>query len=222
MGAGLCNECAVDVVSSLTVGALLGLSAGFAPGPLLALVITQTLKHSVAEGIKVALAPLITDLPIIVLSLLLLARFANFKLVLGAVSFVGGLYILYLAYESVFWGTDRLDAAVVEPKSIRKGVLANALNPHPYLFWITVGAPLVMRAKAVSPVSPAAFVGFFYMFLVGSKVVLALVVGKSRIFLKSKWYLYIMRILAGALVCFAFLLLRDALSLLGVWILPKR
>ena len=50
--------------SALTAGILLGLSAGFAPGPLLTLVIAQTLKHNVREGIKVALAPLISDFPI--------------------------------------------------------------------------------------------------------------------------------------------------------------
>jgi hypothetical protein len=56
--------------------------------------------------------------------------------------------------------------------------------------------------------------GSFYLFLVGSKVVLALVVGKSRAFLTGKGYLYIMRILGVVLTAFAFLLLKDAWNLL--------
>lgn len=46
----------------LSVGAVLGLSSGLSPGPLLALVISETLRHGVKAGVKVALAPIITDL----------------------------------------------------------------------------------------------------------------------------------------------------------------
>jgi len=49
----------------LTIGIMLGTSAGFAPGPLLTLVISESLQHGVKSGAKVALAPIITDLPII-------------------------------------------------------------------------------------------------------------------------------------------------------------
>ena len=49
----------------LAMGTFLGLAAGFAPGPLLTLVISETLQHDIKSGVKVALAPIITDLPII-------------------------------------------------------------------------------------------------------------------------------------------------------------
>ena len=44
----------------LTLGTVLGLSAGLAPGPLLTLVISETLQHDIRAGIKVAVAPFIT------------------------------------------------------------------------------------------------------------------------------------------------------------------
>lgn len=56
----------------LLTGVLLGLSSGLAPGPLLALVASETLRHGVRAGVRVALAPLITDLPIILTTILLL------------------------------------------------------------------------------------------------------------------------------------------------------
>ena len=40
----------------ITTGFILGLS-GLIPGPLLTLVISETLKHGVKEGIKVAASP---------------------------------------------------------------------------------------------------------------------------------------------------------------------
>lgn len=207
----------MDTISSLTAGTVLGLSAGFSPGPLLALVMTQTLRHSIKEGMKAALAPLMTDLPIILVSLFLLTGLKDLKGVLGAISLLGGLYVCLLAYESLFAGPVNLALSKAEPQSVKKGFIVNALSPHPYVFWITVGAPLVVKAKADGMMAPLAFLGSFYAFLVGSKVVLALVVGKSRSFLTSKGYLYAMRILGGALAVFAFLLLRDAFYLLGTF-----
>jgi len=56
------------MLNFLTIGTLLGLSAGLAPGPLLTLVISETLQHDIKSGVKVALAPFITDLPIIILT----------------------------------------------------------------------------------------------------------------------------------------------------------
>ena len=49
----------VEMIDFLTIGAALGLSAGLAPGPLLTLVISETLQHGVKSGVKVALAPVI-------------------------------------------------------------------------------------------------------------------------------------------------------------------
>jgi len=62
--------------TALLTGAALGLSAGLSPGPLLALVIVQTLTYSVREGVKVAAAPLVTDLPIVLAALALTAGLA--------------------------------------------------------------------------------------------------------------------------------------------------
>ncbi len=70
-------------MSALLVGAMFGLSAGFAPGPLLTLVVTQTLQYSVREGIRVSMAPLITDVPIILISFFILSRLATFEMAWG-------------------------------------------------------------------------------------------------------------------------------------------
>jgi threonine/homoserine/homoserine lactone efflux protein len=204
------------MISSLIAGCVLGLSSGLAPGPLLTLVITQTLKHGMREGFKVALAPLITDFPIVAVSLLVLSRLAGFERILGAVSCAGGLYVLYLAYECMRTGPITFEATKDQAHSLKKGTLINALNPHPYLFWITVGSPLLLKFRSESVVAPFVFVSCFYALLVGSKVCLALVVGKSRTFLRGKRYIHVMRILGGMLAMFALLLLKDALVLLGL------
>ncbi|MBW1946003.1 MAG: LysE family transporter [Deltaproteobacteria bacterium] len=204
------------MVSALAVGTVLGLSAGLAPGPLLTLVITQTLKHNAGEGVKVAAAPLITDLPIILLSLLVLTRLTDFDVILGLISLAGGLYVLHLAYGSLRVEPVNLQASDRQPRSLSKGALINLLNPHPYLFWMTVGAPFILKARERSLISALAFIFSFYVLLVGSKIFLALLTGKSRRFLTGKGYIYVMRVLAALLALFALFLFRDGLVFLGV------
>jgi threonine/homoserine/homoserine lactone efflux protein len=86
------------VISALITGCVFGLSSGLAPGPLLVLLITQTLRHNTREGIKVAAAPLITDLPIVLVSLFVLTRLEAYHRALAFISLAGGIYVLYLSY----------------------------------------------------------------------------------------------------------------------------
>ena len=85
----------------ITLGILLGLSAGFAPGPLLALVISETLRHDISAGIRVALSPIFTDLPIIILTIAILSQLSGFHNILGIISLIGGCVILFMGYESM-------------------------------------------------------------------------------------------------------------------------
>lgn len=71
---------------ALLAGLLLGLAAGLAPGPMLALTVTQSLRHGARAGLRVAMAPLLTDLPIIAAMLLALDELARTRPVLGALA----------------------------------------------------------------------------------------------------------------------------------------
>jgi threonine/homoserine/homoserine lactone efflux protein len=204
------------MINFLTIGTVLGLSAGFAPGPLLTLVISETLQHDIQSGVKVALAPIITDLPIIILTLFMLAKLSNFHSILGIISLIGGFFILFMGYESIRTKGVELNLQETKPKSLTKGILANALSPHPYLFWFSVGAPTMIKAMRQNIIAPLAFIGSFYALLVGSKILLAILVGKSKSFLGGNVYIYTMRVLGLILCVLAFALFRDGLKLLGI------
>jgi threonine/homoserine/homoserine lactone efflux protein len=200
----------------ITIGIILGLSAGFAPGPLLALVISETLRHDIRSGIKVAISPFFTDLPIIVLTLLVLSRLSGFNHILGIVALIGGAVILFMGYESMHPKPSAPDIAGAKSSSLFKGILVNALSPHPYLFWFAVGGPILSRATKQGIIAPFAFIASFYLFLVGSKMLLAVLVGRSKFFLSGTVYRSIMRVLGLALCVLALFLFRDGLRLLGV------
>lgn len=200
----------------LTIGTVLGLAAGFAPGPLLTLVISETLQHDIKSGIKVAIAPIITDLPIILLTLFVLSKLSNFNSILGIISFIGGFFILFMGYKSIRTSGVTLNDNKVEPRSLMKGMLVNALSPHPYLFWFSVGAPIMTKAMSLNYSSPLAFIVSFYFFLVGTKIVLALLVGHSKSFFRGNMYLYTLRCLGLILCVFSIVLFHDGLKLLEI------
>ena len=204
-----------DLISALVTGCVFGLSSGLAPGPLLVLVITQTLQHNTREGIKVAAAPLITDLSIILVSLFVLTQLENFHHALALISIAGGIYVLYLSYGCFRTKPVNLGELKTEPRSLKKGVLINLFNPNPYLFWLTFGGPFLLKLREANSLAPFAFLFTFYLSLIGSTVFLALIAGRSRTFLKSKAYLLVMRILALTLALFAFFLIKDAIYFLG-------
>ncbi|MDI6725184.1 MAG: LysE family translocator [Methanobacterium sp.] len=202
------------MIKLLIAGITLGLYAGFSPGPLLVLVISQTLKHGYREGVKVAFAPIITDLPTILITVLFLSLISSYTSILGVISITGGVYLGYLAYESFKTRGLTENVAVENPNSLIKGVTANLLNPSPYLFWITIGGPIIINTYNKSVLSPILFIISFYALLVSSKIVLAYAAGKSRDFIKGMTYIWIMRVLGVVLVIFAFYFLNQGIQLL--------
>ena len=202
------------MIAFLSAGIALGLYAGFSPGPLLALVISQTIKHGPKEGVKVALAPIMTDFPILLVSTTLLIRLSDYKMILGIVSILGALFLVYLAYGSIKTRGVKVNIDQEGPYSFIKGTIVNALSPSPYVFWITIGAPTIIKGLAESYIAPLLFVGSFLGCLVGSKCLLAVIAGKSKHFLTGRAYLYIMRALGIVLLAFAFVLFKDGLRLL--------
>lgn len=204
------------MIELITAGIILGLSAGFAPGPLLTLVISETLRHGIGSGIRVAFAPLITDIPIIALTILLSVALGDAKMIIGLISLAGGSFVLWMGLSSLRMKQSTLEQAQEPPRSLTKGIVTNALSPHPYLFWISVGIPILNNAMSFSMVMPVVFILCFYACLVGAKILLTVMAGRSRHFLQGKVYLVTMRLLGLALCVFALMLFWDGLRLTGV------
>ena len=179
-------------VDALLLGLSLGLGAGLAPGPLLALVIRSTLQDGMAAGIRVAFSPLVTDAPIIVVALLLAASLPDAAL--GALGIAGAGFVFWLGVEALGDSAAPAEAAVgggSPQRDILRGALTNALSPHPWVFWITVGAPVLGKGGVDSA---ALFLGAFYLLLIGTKAAVAgaLGAGRDRI-VKGRGYVIVLR-----------------------------
>ena len=202
------------MTSALTAALLLGITGGFTPGPLLTLVISQTLRHGWREGARVAAVPLITDSPLILVSLLFVRPLASMHTLLGTISLVGGAYLLWLAWQTATAPAPQLEIVEEKPQSIARGVAVNLLNPNPYMFWFTVGTPTLVEALRSGPAAAAAFLAVFFVLLVGCQMLVAAIVSHSRECILTRWYTPAMRLLGVMLAAFAVMRLRDAIDLL--------
>mgnify|MGYP001301184983 CR=1 FL=1 len=149
-------------------GLTLGFSASVSPGPFLAYLLAQSLKLGARRALPLALVPLLSDGPIVSLVVVVLAQTPAW--LLRGLRIAGGAFLLYLA-----WGAFRLArrapavTARVEGAqlSLAQGTLMNLLNPNPWLFWSIIGGPLLLEAWRSAPWLPAAFLGGFYLTLIG-------------------------------------------------------
>lgn len=206
----------IDVLVIVASGCVFGLAGGLTPGPTTALVVAQTVRYGFLDGTKVAIAPLLTDAPIIALSVLLVGQLARFESVLGVLTLLGAVFLIYLAVESFRVRGVEIPSEDIQPRSISKGFMVNLLNPHPYLFWFVIGAPTLLRAWGAGWLTAGLFLIGLYVCLVGSKVLIAWLVARSREFLKSRGYVLVNRLLGVALVVFALLFVRDGLKFFGI------
>jgi len=205
------------VIEYLVAGTIFGLSAGFGPGPLMTLVISETLRGGTRAGLKVAVAPLLTDGPILVLALALVGGVAEFDRALGAISLCGAAVVVLMGISTMRAPVPDLAAPAGRGGSLLRGAVVNLLNPHPWIFWLAVGAPTLLRARvAIGMPGPVVFVTGLYACLVGGKMVVAFVVGRTRHFMSPRVYRITMIVLGVLLLGFAGVLVRDALQLFGV------
>ena len=201
----------------LIVGFFLGAPAGFSPGPMLVLIISETLRHGIRAGAKVAFIPLITDIPLLIFSGVFFSKLSNITNLIVSISLIGSVFLFYLGIKSFRIASSKIQNSSNQKLLFKELIIANFLNPNPYLFWFTVGSPLMVRSFDQSLVSGISFLFGFYLGLVGSKFILAIITGKSRNFLQGFWYKLIMQFLGLSLIGLSIFLLIDSLDLLGIF-----
>ena len=162
-----------------------GGAAAAQPGPFQAYLLSQTLKNGLRSTLVAALAPLMSDGPIVLLVLLVLTQMPDWFV--AALRFGGGFFLLYLAYKAFRSAREMVVTAVSQPitekrQSIREAALMNMLSPNAYIFWSTIAGPIFLEGWRQAPTHGLAFMIGFYGALIGgfmSFVVLFGVLGQA-------------------------------------------
>jgi len=158
------------MLALITQGASFGLVAGVLPGPFQAYIINCTLMLGWRKSLKIAFAPVIADIPIIIICAFLLRQIPPEAV--RILQIVGGLYsmlIAYSAYRDLRAGT-RIAAntsEAVQERSLRQALLMIWLGPNPWLFWSTMLGPLLVQGMRDSPFTAIAFLLSFYGLFIG-------------------------------------------------------
>jgi len=167
------------------------------------------------NGLLIALAPLVTDLPIVLISIFLLRALSGSEMLLGFMSIFGGFFLFYIGIKNLTIRKPRDISRSDYSTSIKYGVIANFLSPHPYLFWITVGAPTFIKASEVERFNGYFFIAGFYFLLIGSKILIALITDSFNNFLTGRTYQILMKLLGLIIIAFAFVMLYDGIALIS-------
>ena len=163
-------------------GIVYGFAAAAQPGPLQTYLISQTLRKGWRRTLPAAFAPLLSDGPIIALSLLILSQVPPW--LQRSLYIAGGLFVLYLAY-GVYksWKNFDPDLPDIETKTqqgIFKAAMINTLNPNPYIFWSLVTGPILVNGWRETPVYGVAFITGFYVTMILGFLTLILVFGSAH------------------------------------------
>jgi threonine/homoserine/homoserine lactone efflux protein len=163
-----------------------GLGYGFAaavqPGPFQTYVLAQALNRGWRRALPTALAPLLSDAPIIALMLLVLSQVPDW--LQRFLYIASGLFILYLAWGAYkAWRTFDADAQLdtTSPQqSLLRAALMNMISPGPYIFWSLVTGPILLEGWREAPANGVGFLTGFYAAMIACLAALILIFGLAK------------------------------------------
>jgi len=163
-----------------------GLGYGFAaavqPGPFQTYVLSQALNRGWRRALPMALAPLLSDAPIIALALLVLSQVPDW--LQRSLYIASGLFILYLAWGAFkAWRAFDADApleANPSQQGLFKATLMNMVSPGPYIFWSLVTGPILLEGWRETPALGIGFLTGFYTAMIASLATLILLFGLAK------------------------------------------
>ena len=152
----------------LIFGITYAFAAAVQPGPFQAFLIFQTLKKGWRSTLPAALAPIISDGPILLLVLFLLSTVPeNFIIILRI---GGGLFLLYLGINALnSWRKYDREKSITtdsDNRTLVNAVVVNLLNPAPYLAWSLIMGPLFLEGWKIAPVNGLALIIGFYLTMI--------------------------------------------------------
>ena len=170
------------------------------------------LEKGFKAGFLLALTPLITDVVPMVLSALVLDRLSGLALTL--LGLIGGAVIILVGvrflrgHSKVQASLSKSGGALRRQSASPSHVIASTLlNPAPWLFWLIIASPLLLRSWNRSPNEGLAFVAILFLTNISSASLLAWLASHSRKILNSDWQRRSLKavgmtlVLAGSFLC---------------------
>ncbi len=144
------------------------------PGPFQAFLFSQSVKNGWRKTIPLVFAPLISDLPIIILVIFVLTNVPH--AVLGILQCFGGIFLFFLAFKA--YKTTRTlnksdEANTSQYNNLFKAIMVNLFNPNPFLGWSLVMGPMLINGWKANPENGIALlIGFYSSMIIYSTIMI--------------------------------------------------
>jgi threonine/homoserine/homoserine lactone efflux protein len=189
---------------------IIALSGALMPGPLFTTTVSESSRYGPKAGPLLMVGHGLLEIALIVLLFLGLAPFLTNHKIIAAVSLLGGVILLWLAF-GMFHSLPSLslDVATALKKEnangrlITSGILVSLSNPYWTIWWATIGLAYILQARNFGYLGVAVFfVGHILADFVWYAAV-SFTIGRGRRFFTPKVYKSIVGACAAFLAVFA-------------------
>ena len=192
-----------EILSTLLLGFLIGLTGALAPGPTLVATINASLTGNWTAGLKVSLGHIIIETAIFFLIILGLATVAT--PCTTAIAVIGGIALIIFGIMTI--SVSRMASLSTAPEQAAAnpyvaGLLTSAANPYFWIWWLSVGSALLINALAGGLLLAVIFMIGHWCADVSWYVFVSTGVAKGRTILKDSTYHHIMAACGIFLVLF--------------------
>lgn len=149
-------------------------------GPFKIFVLSQALQNGWRRTLRLALTPLVADIPVIITVWLLLNQLPEEAI--HVLQVAGGIFFIYLA--TVLFRKARVARVSAETlsdapdHSFRQAVISIWITPQVYISWAVIGVPALLSYSEQSVWQALAFLVFFYLIWVGGLALQIILFGK--------------------------------------------
>ncbi len=189
----------MNYIQDILTGLLFGITSGISPGPLLVLLISETIKGNKKNGILVSISPIITDIPVFILSLFFLKRIDRIYNCLNIIYFLGGLILIYYGLKHL--RENGITFSKEDHGALKRAIVLNLLSPYTYIFWFFIGTPYFQSRDTVEGVL---FLFLFFTGMTGSMLIITIFTEKIKKFMESKYYIYFLKLIGIIFILFGF------------------
>lgn len=194
------------------MGFVLGLSGAIQPGPLMAVVLGESIRGGWRYGARFGFIPLLTDPAVILLALFVVSTLPDWAM--AFISFAGAAILIRLGIQGLKRDT-HLAEADERPKTFPMAVAMNFLNPNLYIYAFTVHSGMILSYWQSGITAVIGYLLFFFGAMIAINTGIAIFGGfLQRISLSTRLLTTITRMLSGFLFIIAALFVGRGLTYL--------
>ena len=209
----------MELISFVATIIVVTASGALAPGPLFFATISHGTKHGAKTGLVFSVAHTLVEFSLIMLFAIGLLTIASEPLVKVIIGIIGGIVLIAFGAFQIRNSIISTPEDLQKPKSSYRhlfliGIAFTGLNPYFILWWITVGAQLIVIALEF-----AAFLGVVFMFICHVWMDYAWLTGVAYFSKKGtnvmglKWYKPLMILFGIVLIYFGITFILGAIEI---------